>query len=245
MHRIRIKGGHRMQRSLDDGIRLIPQGWRLPRTAVYYAAALYASATLNLTVEASRIETIAGDIAFTAWVQSISAPGVTWFVSALNWLGRPLPLVALTILMAGLLANYRRYAEIALIGATAFVHAVNHLLKVTASSPRPTSDVVRVSDQAAGFGFPSGHTMALVVFCGVAVYLAWRASERRSIRVIVLLAAVVIVPGVGFSRIYSGAHWPTDVLGAYLWGTIYTLLLIAAFRWFARSSERIPDSSTA
>jgi undecaprenyl-diphosphatase len=192
-----------------------------------------------LTVQASRVDTFSGDLHFTAWVQMVSAPGVDAFVSFLNWLGRPIPLLILMAIICIWVAYARRYHEIVLLASTSFVHVVNALLKSAAASPRPTGDVVRVSDQAAGFGFPSGHTMAVVVFCGVCVYLAWRLTERPALKLAAGAAALVLVLGMGFSRIHAGAHWPTDVLGAYLWGAFYVLALIVMYR---RLLSRIEDS---
>jgi undecaprenyl-diphosphatase len=204
---------------------------QFPSATIYPAIALYALITATLTIWASRIGTIPADLAFSAWVQSVSLPGVEWFVTSLNWLGRPVPLIVLTTAIGVVLLSRRRYAETVLLASTALVNVANYLLKAAAASPRPTAEEVRVIDHATGFGFPSGHTMALTVFCGVAVYIAWRVLDRRAVRIAALSAAAVIILGVGFSRIYSGAHWPTDVLGAYLWSAVYITALVAVYRW--------------
>lgn len=193
-------------------------------------AGIWLLLAIALTVQASRVGTFSGDLHFTAWIQSVSAPGVEAFVSFLNWLGRPIPLLSVMALVIGALAYARRYLEIALVASTSFVHVVNALLKSAAASPRPSGDVVRVSDHAAGFGFPSGHTMAVVVFCGVCVYLAWRLTDRSALKLAAGVTAFVVIAGMGFSRIHAGAHWPTDVLGAYLWGSVYVLALIVGYR---------------
>ena len=71
--------------------------------------------------------------------------------------------------------------------------------------------------------------MATVVFCGVIIYLAWRLISYRPARMVVQFAAAAIVIGICFSRIYSGAHWPSDVLGGYLWGAFYTGAIVLLF----------------
>jgi undecaprenyl-diphosphatase len=203
---------------------------RAPHQAVKPAAVLLFALTVILTIQASRVGTFSGDLHFTAWIQAMSAPGVDRFVSFLNWLGRPIPLFGLTLVLSAVLVAFRRYMETALLLSSGFVHAANALLKTATASPRPTGDVVRVSDQASGFGFPSGHTMALVVFCGICFYLAWRLTGRLELRLAAGITALLLILGMGFSRIHTGAHWPTDVLGAYLWGTFYVLALIAVYR---------------
>jgi undecaprenyl-diphosphatase len=185
--------------------------------------------TLSLSVEAAASETVTGDVAVSQWVQQVSLPGVGYAVGILNWIGRPIPLAALTGIVAIALFARRRYGEAILVLPTTFTHAVNFVLKDIVQSPRPTNDYVRISDQATGFGFPSGHTMAIVVFCGVMTYIAWRLIACPKRRCIVYALVALAVVGIGFSRIYSGAHWPSDVLGAYLWGTFYTVALVLVF----------------
>lgn len=205
----------------------LPRHWAV--LMIVCALSLYVAATVRLTVEAAEHEILEGDVAVTNTVQDVSAPGVIPIVEFLNWVGRPVPLAVLTVVISVGLFAVRRRAEALLILPTTATHAVNYILKAAAESPRPTPDVVRVTDPASGFGFPSGHTMAIVVFCGVVLYIAWRVIENRPLRLTVQALAVFAILGMGFSRIYSGAHWPSDVLGAYLWGTFYTLILILIF----------------
>lgn len=182
--------------------------------------------TLQLSVEAAEEETIPGDVLISTWVQGASIPGVEYLVELLNWIGRPFPLALLTGVVAVGLMSRRRYVEAILVLPTMATHAFNALLKNVIQRPRPTGEQVRIQDQAAGFGFPSGQTMAVVVFCGVIVYLAWRLIEHRRLRYCVHALVALVITGIGFSRIYSGAHWPSDVLGGYLWGIFYTGLLV-------------------
>jgi undecaprenyl-diphosphatase len=185
--------------------------------------------TLQLSVEAAEEETVSGDVLVAGWVQRMSVPGVDNLVELLNWIGRPIPLAVLTGLVAVGLMSRRRYAEAILILPATGTHAINAILKNIIESPRPTNEHVLIRDHAAGFGFPSGHTMAVVVFCGVVAYLAWRLIERRRYQYVVQAAVALAIVGIGFSRIYSGAHWPSDVLGGYLWGAFYTGAIVLLF----------------
>lgn len=202
--------------------------------------------TFQLSVEAAEEETVSGDVLVSTWVQRATIPGIDYLVEFLNWVGRPIPLALLTGLVAIGLMSRRRYAEAILILPATGTHAVNAILKNVIQSPRPGNEHVTIHDQAAGFGFPSGHTMAVVVFCGVVAYLAWRLIERRRYQYAVHACVALAVIGIGFSRIYSGAHWPSDVLGGYLWGTFYTGALVLLFhRMQPRNvSNGIPSSQS-
>lgn len=231
-------GRYRMQRSLDPEVRLSA---RIPRSAaptVLFGSLLYAAVTLSLTVSAARVDTFAADLILIDWVQRVSLPGVEWMVISLNWVGSAVPLISLVSLGSLLLIMLRRYMEAALLASTIFVHLVNFLLKAMAASPRPSADVVRVTDPSSGFGFPSGHTMAFAVTCGMAVYIAWRMCGRRSVRYGAIFVALGGILGMGFSRVYSGAHWPTDVIGAYLWSMFYLTVLIGGGYWVSRALQR-------
>ncbi len=185
--------------------------------------------TVQLSVAAAEEETVSGDVLVSSWVQRASLPGIAYLVEFLNWIGRPIPLAMLTGVVAIGLMSRRRYAEAILILPATGTHAVNAILKNVIQSPRPSSEHVTIHDHATGFGFPSGHTMAVVVFCGVVAYLAWRLIERRHYQYAVHACVALAVVGIGFSRIYSGAHWPSDVLGGYLWGMFYTGALVLMF----------------
>jgi len=195
--------------------------------------------TFTLSVEAAEEETVSGDVLIAGWVQKMSLPGVEYVVEFLNWIGRPIPLAMLTGLVAVGLMSRRRYAEAILVLPATGTHAVNAILKNVIQSPRPTHEHVTIHDHAAGFGFPSGHTMAIVVFCGIIAYLAWRLIERRHYQYAVHAVVALAIVGIGFSRIYSGAHWPSDVLGGYMWGAFYTGAIILLFhRIQPRNAER-------
>jgi undecaprenyl-diphosphatase len=197
--------------------------------AMLALCAVLASA-LGLTVEASEDATLEGDVTVSREVQGVAVPGVPEFVRFCNTIGGGAGIATLTLGLAGMLALRRRLADAALVALTLLAHSANGLIKTLAASPRPTADLVRVTDPSHGFGFPSGHTMGTVVFCACVAYLAWRNLERRAARLAVALGAGLLTLAVGFSRIYAGAHWPSDVLGAYLWGGLFTVALITAWR---------------
>jgi membrane-associated phospholipid phosphatase len=103
----------------------------------------------------------------------------------------------------------------------AFTIFLNTALKEWIAQPRPFElDARVISDGEEGFGLPSGHAQLVVVFWGVIA--AWLA--RRWFWVL----AVAIMFLMGFSRVYLGVHFPTDVLGGWVLGG---LTLWAYVRW--------------
>ncbi len=87
------------------------------------------------------------------------------------------------------------------------------------------------------FGFPSGHVFGDVLVAGLLVWVCWHSLPRRAGLAGLAVAAVVLALA-GPSRVAVGAHWPSDILGGYLWGAAALVgLLLAAERippWWAR-----------
>lgn len=81
-------------------------------------------------------------------------------------------------------------------------------------------------------GFPSGHAFGAVLFFGLVWWLApMLARSRLACRAVRALALRLIL-ATGYSRVLVGAHWPSDVIGGYLWGLLVLLpLLRAASLW--------------
>ncbi len=94
---------------------------------------------------------------------------------------------------------------------------LNSLVKMLVDRPRPTAMTVRVIEAAGGTSFPSGHVMSYVSYWGLLFVLGACVFKRKSWwqRAVLLVSALFVVL-VGPSRVYVGAHWATDVLGAYL-----------------------------
>ena len=95
---------------------------------------------------------------------------------------------------------------------------VNALVKHVCAQPRPTDYDERVKpiSPAHGEGFPSGHTQTTFIFWG---YLATELRQRWT-----WVAAIFFMIFIPISRVYVGAHFPTDLLGGYILGMIMLLL---------------------
>jgi membrane-associated phospholipid phosphatase len=89
----------------------------------------------------------------------------------------------------------------------------------------PAADWAR---PASGYGFPSGHTTTATLAAGL-LCLGLLRALRRTWRVAVICVAACWAGAVGASRVYLGVHWPTDVLGGWLLGTLLTALAAPAF----------------
>ncbi|MFE9258922.1 phosphatase PAP2 family protein [Streptomyces sp. NPDC006879] len=111
------------------------------------------------------------------------------------------------------------------LGTLAAAGALNNGLKLAVGRPRP--QWIDPVDSAPHAAWPSGHALTAAVVFGLLVWILWD-------RVPVLVSAsvaVVSVLGVGFTRLYLGVHWLSDVLGGWLLGSA---LVLSSVRLFAR-----------
>jgi len=159
------------------------------------------------------------DVTITKAFQEDQNPWLSGLMTAVsyigyqNWLSIGLVVVAAVILW---LVDLRLEAV-----TVAVVYAVSGLLdaviKLIVGRPRPNASLVEVFRVASGQSFPSGHVMSYVAFWGLLFTFGVILFDRwRWWRIALLVVSAFFVVMVGPSRVYLGAHWASDVLGAYL-----------------------------
>lgn len=188
---------------------------------------------------AGSVEVLPGDVAVERLVQRAPQPPARWLADFGNWIGSSRFFVVIAVVLAIALLVKRLPWEAALLVGATIARTLNGGLKAIIDSPRPTPDLVRVTEHAHGMGFPSGHAMGSMLGYGAIVLIAARTIEHRAARRAVQALSVGLILLVGFGRIYVGAHWPSDVLGGYLWGVLL-LAGIAAFVDLARRRFSAP-----
>jgi undecaprenyl-diphosphatase len=171
------------------------------------------------------------DTATTAFLHGLASPTLDTLMAATTVLGSSPVLAAVVGLAVVILVVRRRRVEAAFI-VIAFVGTLvlNDWLKLLVQRPRPGFDWAEVWPET---GFPSGHSMnSFVVYLAIALVI-WQLGGRRA-GMVALVLAIVLAVSVGISRIYLGAHWLSDVIGGYLAGALWLLLLAAAWALVSR-----------
>ena len=168
-----------------------------------------------------------GDDQILRGIQSLQAPqtpwldGVAWVMDELGEL--PVVLGLVSVLTLALFAGGRRTDALMAI-ATLFFMAAGQILKPVVGRARPDDTLIAV--ESVGFAFPSGHSVYAFLFGGLLIYLAGGLIRNTLVRRTVQVAIGLWVVAMGTSRVYLGVHWPSDVIGGFMFGAIALTVII-------------------
>ena len=101
---------------------------------------------------------------------------------------------------------------------------LNQLLKYIIQRPRP--DGYRLIAES-GYSFPSGHSMVSMAFYGLIIYLIWKMVKNKKIKYISCGVLGFLIPMIGFSRIYLGVHYASDVIGGFVVSIAYLIVYVS------------------
>ena len=116
-------------------------------------------------------------------------------------------------------------------------------LKLAIRRPRPPYAAAFLHHYT--WSFPSGHAMVSLIAYGMLAYLVvvlW--TNRRSTRISIVLGAGLLIVAIGFSRLYLGVHYFSDVVGGYAAGVLWLSACVSglevARRWSAGTLPAAP-----
>ena len=169
------------------------------------------------------------DVKFSAWLQSHRTPTLTILLRVGTELGSTWTAIATAGIFGLYLLWRKRIYWLAVVWLSVFGGmGLNRLLKYSFQRPRPSLDDPILS--LTGYSFPSGHTMAATVLYGVLAAFLVTKIKAWQWRALILGVAGCLILLVGFSRIYLGAHYLSDVVAAMAEGLAWlSLCLIAVY----------------
>jgi membrane-associated phospholipid phosphatase len=189
-----------------------------------------AFAVLTFIVKTMPLSTI--DLQITKTIQMINFP---FFTIAMTWISWP-GFSPQNMIMAGLIILFiwvsgLHWEAVMALAAAVFSTAINVLVKDLIQRPRPAATQVNVIDLLNSYSFPSGHVMfylGFFGFIGFLVFTMMKPSFKRSLQLFLVSVLIILI---GISRIALGQHWASDVLGAYLLGSLTLVAIIQFYIW--------------
>jgi len=188
----------------------------------------------SLADEVREGDTVSFDTAVLLGINSRSSPLLDTVFSTGTMLGGAVVVAAVSLAMITALALRKSYSRALLatliIGGTTLA---NFFLKLVFERSRPELWTRLVEEQS--FSFPSGHAMASMALGLTIVLLTWNTRWRAA----AVIGAIVYVLFIGFSRLYLGVHYPTDILAGWLVSSLW----VFAIAWlFSRRKNRTDHS---
>jgi len=160
------------------------------------------------------------------FINSIRCDFLDFFMKFITSFGNTSTVFILLCVVLWGLVKFIRNKKIALIFLISLCGNVlfNQLLKVIVARERPIDKLINIG----GFSFPSGHAMVSMFFYGGIMYLISKLVKRKVLRIMLIIMFAILIFLIGFSRIYLGVHYFSDVLVGFL----VSILFLDLFRDF-------------
>ena len=113
----------------------------------------------------------------------------------------------------------RWFITFALVGCTVINQTIKHIVR------RPRPNVLRLVSES-GYSFPSGHSMISVAFYGLVIYFVYKNINNKYLKWALISLLSLLILTIGFSRIYVGVHYFTDVVGGFFLALAYLIVYI-------------------
>jgi len=170
------------------------------------------------------------------YLHSLATPPLTTFFLIVTAFGSIEAIVLLGVIVAAFLAWGRRWLFLgSWLAAVAGSAVLDQLLKGLFERPRPYFEHPLLIETS--YSFPSGHAMESFVVYGMLAYFAVLALRSWEWRVAVVFGAALLVVLIGFSRMYLGVHYLSDVLAGYAAGGVWLSALITGTETIRRSKH--------
>jgi undecaprenyl-diphosphatase len=168
--------------------------------------------------------------------------GPRWFEESMRdmtALGGVTVLTLTTVTAVLALLFHRKRVHALVMGATVLLADVSsEVLKVVYDRPRPM--LVPHGSFVYSASFPSGHsTLSAATYLTLAAIVA-SLEPTRKLKILVFALAVLIIAGVGFSRVFLGVHWPSDVLAGWSLGSLWAFAALIGLHALRGPPRRTP-----
>ncbi len=160
------------------------------------------------------------DNAASSFIISIRSPELTNTMNIITNISGSYALIVFTTLFI-ILIKKKKYPLAITINLIA-VFITSQLAKAIVERDRPLDMLV----SAPGYSYPSGHSMVGLAYFSFLSYLVIKYIPNKIVKIILPIVFTITILLVGFSRIYLGVHYLSDVLAGFLLGAIYLIIFI-------------------
>lgn len=149
----------------------------------------------------------------------VISEGMTPIVKIITNIGDTICIVTIAIISLFIFKDKK--INISIVINLITVTILNNILKFIFMRPRPDLDAL-VTETS--YSFPSGHSMISMGFYGYMIYLIYNFVPNKGLKWFLISLLSIIIFIIGFSRIYLGVHYASDVIGGFTFGIAYLII---------------------
>lgn len=143
--------------------------------------------------------------------------------SLVTLLGESYIIIILALLAAIILWKIHKHTQIITLWFAVLSSAgTTFLAKLIFHRARPINAILTENSSS----FPSAHATVSVAFYGFLAYLLFKNTKSKFVRFLIILFAFILIAVIGFSRLYLGVHYLSDVCVGYLVGLLWLIISI-------------------
>jgi membrane protein DedA with SNARE-associated domain/membrane-associated phospholipid phosphatase len=164
--------------------------------------------------------------------------GLVKLAKAITLLGSPAFIAAWgSVVCVILLRQRRRTLLVGWIGALVGGVLLDLALKLAFRRPRPVWEDPYLAER--GWSFPSGHAMGSLIAYGMLAYLLVLHLRSRGARAAVIATAILLVVAIGFTRLFLGVHYFSDIIAGYAAGTVWLAVCVSGLEVLRRAGQSV------
>lgn len=167
-------------------------------------------------------------------LEQLRTPKITEAFLAITSLGKLEVVITFLICIILLLIIYKKWSSVSqLLVAVLGSQSLIWLAKIFFQRERPGGAVYLESS----FSFPSGHAAIAIVFYGFVTILVYQNIKPLVLKKLVVFVLITIIFLIGFSRMYLGVHYLSDVFAGYLLGLTWLGISVLFRRIYMTSCQ--------
>ena len=183
---------------------------------------------------------IQADLRVISFLQTLREPAFDQVMLFLTYLGNWQMITAGAVVFALLMYLTRQWWWLSAF-ATSILgeQLLSQVAKFTFHRERPNLENALLP--AAGGSFPSGHALVAFAFYGFIACYAVSQTRNWWAKTLIIAGVIPVILGIGFSRMYLGVHWPSDVIASFALGPAWVATVLTVFNlaWSPTSQESI------
>ena len=154
-------------------------------------------------------------------VNNLRSDGLTFIMLFITNFCNPIILILLSLVIL-LICKDKKMGLIIIINLLVSI-LLNIIFKGIIQRDRPLEDFLIIES---GYSFPSGHSMVSMAYYGLIIYFIYKKIKDKRVRNVLMILIGFLILAIGFSRIYLGVHFASDVIGGFLISIIYLVCTI-------------------